>query len=71
MRPLTENRLRALTRRCERSKAKRCKCRCHGELHGQAHGEDWLKGEVLRARLALVPAEQIDWIGHAGFEQYL
>jgi len=72
MRPISENRLRAMAKRCETAKHKRCKCRCGGEQHGIAHKESWISEEVLRDRLRFLrPPGQIDWIGFAGFEQYL
>lgn len=70
--PITEGRLRDQARRCETAKCKRCKCRCGGALHGTHHGEQWIAEEVVRDRVrSRRTPGQIDWVGYAGFEQYL
>jgi len=70
--PISAARLRDQAYRCEHAKCKRCKCRCGGALHGTKHEEQWIEEEVMRDRLRCqrVP-DQFDWVGYAGFEQYL
>lgn len=71
-RPITHARLRYQAMRCETAKCDRCKCRCGGALHGTKHSEEWIGDEVLRDRIAAQrPPGQEDWIGYAGFEQFL
>lgn len=71
-RPITHDALRTLAYRCETAKNDRCKCRCGGELHGTAHTEEWIDEQVMRDRIEHQRAPgQIDWVGYAGFEQYL
>ncbi len=71
-RPITEGRLRDQARRCETAKCKRCKCRCGGLLHGTPHSEEWIAEEVFRDRVQCQQdPQQVDWVGYAGFEQYL
>lgn len=71
-RAISEATLRFQARRCETAKHTRCKCRCGGALHGAAHGEQWIAEEVLRDRIAFQRhPQQVDWVGYAGFEEYL
>jgi hypothetical protein len=71
-RPISEATLRFQAMRCETAKHKRCKCRCGGAMHGARHSHEWIAEEVLRDKIAFQrPPGQIDWVGYAGFEQYL
>lgn len=70
--PISHARLRDQAMRCETAKCKRCKCRCGGALHGTKHSEEWIAEEVVRDRIEHQRrGEQMDWVGYAGFEQYL
>jgi hypothetical protein len=70
--PISAARLRDQAYRCEHAKHKRCKCRCGGALHGTKHDECWIEVEVERDKVRFATAgNQLDWVGYAGFEQYL